>query len=56
MRRRNAERAWAAVLPLLIGPYLGWKHSRAIPRLEIESDIVWVIPVLGLKGFYDDMS
>ena len=54
MRRRAAEGAWTAVLPLLVGPYLEWKHNRAISRLEIDSDVVWSIPVLGLEGFYDD--
>ena len=54
-RRRAAERVWSTVLPLLVGPYLGWKHSRgAISRPEIDSDIVWSVSVLGFEGFYDD--
>ena len=40
-------------MPLLINPYLEWKYSHATSYLEIESDIVWSIPVLGYKGLDD---
>jgi hypothetical protein len=52
--RRTAERAWITVLPLLIDPYLIWKHSCATSHLKIESDIVWPVPMFGLEGLYDD--
>ena len=51
-RRRAAESVWIAVLPLLVGPYLTWKHTCVPSRPEIESDIVWSVPVFGLKGSY----
>ena len=40
-------------MPPLVDPYLEWKYSRATSCLEIESDIVWSIPVLGYKGLDD---
>jgi len=54
MRCRAVDSVWSTVLPLLVGPYLEWKHSRAISHLEIDSDIVWSVPVLQLEGFYDN--
>ena len=55
LRRRAAEREWRAVMPLLVNPYLEWKHNHAMSyhaasHLVVESDIVWSIPVLGYKG------
>ena len=40
-------------MPLLVDPYLEQKYSRATSRLEIESDIVWSILVLGYEGLDD---
>jgi len=51
LRRRAAEREWLEILPLLVDPYLEWKHSRNPPPPEIESDTVWSIHVLGVEGF-----
>ncbi len=43
-------------MPLLIDPYLEWKHNRVISHPEIESDIVWSIPVLGFKGLFGSLD
>ena len=45
------DREWIAILPLLIDSYLEWKHHHITFHSEIESDIVWSIPVLGFEGF-----
>lgn len=50
LRRRAAEREWDVVVPSLVDLYLEWKSTRVTSRPEIDSDIIWPIPVLGLKG------
>ena len=50
LRRRAAEREWESVVPSLMDPYLAWKSTRVTSRPEIDSDVMWPIPVLGLKG------
>jgi hypothetical protein len=50
LRRRHAESEWDAVVPTLVDPYLAWKSTRAMSRPEMDSDFIWPIPVLGLKG------
>jgi hypothetical protein len=50
LRRRAAEREWAAVVPSLVDPYLEWKSTRVTSRPETQSDTTWLIPVLGIKG------
>jgi hypothetical protein len=52
LRRKAAEREWAAVVPSLVDPYLEWKSTRVTSRPETQSDTIWPIPVLGIKGLY----
>ena len=43
-------------MPLLIDPYLEWKHNRVISCPEIELNIVWSIPVLGFEGLFGSLD
>jgi hypothetical protein len=50
LRRCAAEGEWDIIVPSLVDPYLAWKSTRVTSRPEINSDVIWPIPVLGLKG------
>src|SRR6266566_4810057 len=52
LRRQAAEREWAAVMPSLVDSYLEWKSTRITSHPETQSDIIWLIPMLGIKGLY----
>jgi hypothetical protein len=49
-RCQAAEREWAIVMPSLVDPYLEWKSTRITSCPEVQSDTIWLIPVLGIKG------
>lgn len=50
LRCQAAKREWATVVPSLVDPYLEWKSTCVTSHLETQSNIIWLIPVLGIKG------